>query len=180
MNSHSPISSYGGAESNEGTPDTTLTAFSPEEVRTSRIPPNQSDRLLSVATQHDPFVSTSARPLSATASTFQPLGFRAGPPSSSLGSAADRHDVQYMVQPAHQMSPGGTNITQFGTFTTDTSATRCMKVKAIYDYGMDPLPFVNATLQVRAFLPFSFFLLRSIETLLAYLLVQATSKVYQI
>ncbi|KAL0931587.1 meiosis protein mei2 [Colletotrichum truncatum] len=93
-NPSSPQSSTGAAESFKGTPDTKLTAFSPEEgsSRSSRLlkplgqdhidiaPPRLSINAFSSATvdaDKDPFItaisSTALQRLSPTASTFQPF-----------------------------------------------------------------------------------------------------------
>src|ERR1700712_3975022 len=85
---HSPPSSHGAVESAQGTPNTALTAFSPEDVK----PPKSADSRPSSAplsTNHqDPFVTAGPRSkadqkLSATASAFQPLIYSVGPSSAT-------------------------------------------------------------------------------------------------
>ncbi|KAE9568259.1 Meiosis protein mei2 [Colletotrichum fructicola] len=94
FNPSSPRSSVGGAESFKGTPDTRLTAFSPEEgsARSSRLlkslgqdsPDTTPSRFHSIAfggaisnADKDPFVTTTSnvalQKLSPTASAFQPF-----------------------------------------------------------------------------------------------------------
>ncbi|KAI8223945.1 hypothetical protein K4K53_006715 [Colletotrichum sp. SAR 10_77] len=94
FNPSSPRSSVGGAESFKGTPDTRLTAFSPEEgsARSSRLlkslgqdsPDTTPSRFHSIAfggaisnADKDPFIATTSnvalQKLSPTASAFQPL-----------------------------------------------------------------------------------------------------------
>ncbi|KAI8186821.1 Meiosis protein mei2 [Colletotrichum sp. SAR 10_70] len=94
FNPSSPRSSVGGAESFKGTPDTRLTAFSPEEgsARSSRLlkslgqdsPDTTPSRFHSIAfggaisnADKDPFITTTSnvalQKLSPTASAFQPL-----------------------------------------------------------------------------------------------------------
>ncbi|KAI3547220.1 RNA recognition domain-containing protein 2 [Colletotrichum abscissum] len=94
FNPSSPHSSVGAADSFKGTPDTRLTAFSPEESATrssrllksivqaspettpSRFPSSAFGNVLSSA-EKDPFITTSSntchQKLSPTASTFQPF-----------------------------------------------------------------------------------------------------------
>ncbi|KAF4782955.1 RNA recognition domain-containing protein 2 [Colletotrichum scovillei] len=94
FNPSSPHSSVGAADSFKGTPDTRLTAFSPEESATrssrllksiaqaspettpSRFPSSAFGSVLSSA-EKDPFITTSSntshQKLSPTASTFQPF-----------------------------------------------------------------------------------------------------------
>ncbi|KAH0426888.1 hypothetical protein CcaCcLH18_10064 [Colletotrichum camelliae] len=94
FNQSSPRSSVGGAESFKGTPDTRLTAFSPEEgsARSSRLlkslgqdsPDTTPSRFHSIAfsggisiADKDPFITTTSnvalQKLSPTASAFQPF-----------------------------------------------------------------------------------------------------------
>ncbi|KAI8299723.1 hypothetical protein K4K61_010380 [Colletotrichum sp. SAR11_59] len=94
FNPSSPRSSVGGAESFKGTPDTRLTAFSPEEgsARSSRLlkslgqdsPDTTPSRFHSIAfgggisnADKDPFITTTSnvalQKLSPTASAFQPF-----------------------------------------------------------------------------------------------------------
>jgi hypothetical protein len=156
LSSQSPRSSSGRADSADGTPDTSLTAFSPEEVRTSRASITSSIGGVSLSTcQHDPFITTahqSARPLSATASTFHPV-FRSDQLSSHIPAvsgaiAAKPGNSSDTALTRLSMTNSGSkgNSTQEGSFSTDTGATRCFKVSAIYDVDVRPL--ADATLQV--------------------------------
>ena len=129
MPSASPRSSPGAGESIEGTPDTTLTAFSPEDVRRASTASSTSGVTLG-ASREDPFVTSQTRTtLSAKASSFTP---------ASTAVVKDIAPAYITVNPP--------SSTQFGTFTTDTGASRCLKVTSIYD--ADVLRLVNATLEV--------------------------------
>jgi hypothetical protein len=145
--SQSPHSSSGAADSGEGTPDTRLTSFSPEDARLVKPSNTKSTGTPLKASQQDPFVTTSSKPkgeqkLSATASAFQPFGLRVSSSSSAPvtthGSAPVPGTIQYLDGViAAQLSPSsGTQhpeLTQQGTFSTDTGATRCIKIANIYD-----------------------------------------------
>ncbi|KAG9246370.1 RNA recognition motif 2-domain-containing protein [Calycina marina] len=120
----SPHSSQGEAESIRDTPDTTLTAFSPEDIRRGPIVSSRGTIIASAGNRDDPFVTSSITgpktTLSAQASAFTP-GFTATVNSSQ--SNADN------VESSRQSTP---NNVQHGTFTTDTSASRCLKANSIY------------------------------------------------
>jgi hypothetical protein len=112
-----------------------LTAFSPEDARPSRIPGTSPSGGTSLgAVQHDPFITTaqqSTRTLSATATSFHPLAL--GGSSSSIAPS--------VITP-----PSIGNATQFGAFSTDTTASRCLKIFGIYD--VEVLALVNASIKV--------------------------------
>lgn len=137
ISSQSPHSSSGHADSAEGTPDTSLTAFSPEDARPPRAPGTSPSGGLSFdGVQHDPFVTTttaqqSTRVLSATATAFRPLGLGSSPSS---------------ITPSIITPPSTSSTTQFGTFSTDTAASRCMKIFGIYD--VEVIALVNASIKV--------------------------------
>ncbi|RAL60197.1 hypothetical protein DID88_000818 [Monilinia fructigena] len=146
----SPVSN-GAFESIQGTPNTALTAISPEDGRVPKSTTTES-RPSSVAqnsaNQHDPFVTSSttsraSAQLSATASAFQPLqlyGPAGGTPAAgnliANGSGVATlipGTVQYLDNVVASQSPArDTEITSYGKFSTDTSATRCIRVTDIY------------------------------------------------
>jgi hypothetical protein len=156
----SPYSSTGHVESAGGTPDTRLTAFSPEDNRLTK----HASIYKSAGTplkegQHDPFVTTSAQPkaeqkLSATASSFRPLVVRDAPPIGTAGingSSAIPGTAQYLNQIIAESTPPPRapepiEALKFGTFTTDTGASRSIKISGIY--GKLVMPAVQASLEV--------------------------------
>ncbi|TAQ90445.1 hypothetical protein B7494_g1292 [Chlorociboria aeruginascens] len=169
MHGQSPHSSSNdAAESTQGTPDTRFTAFSPEDARAFKLTASASTATPLRASQHDPFVTTTSKSkaeqkLSATASSFQPFSFKVSSASSvptvAYGSASLTPllsnpvpgTVQYLdsVVAAHTSpAPAAkhTGATQHGIFTTDTGATRCIKVASIYQD--DVLPLVNLSLDI--------------------------------
>ncbi|KAG0648563.1 Meiosis mei2 [Hyphodiscus hymeniophilus] len=154
---HSPHSSSGVAGSSEGTPDTRFTAFSPEDTRP--IKPSTQNGTPQRANQQDPFISTSAEPkaeqkLSATASDFKPYSSNLGhtqnldyvsayntySATAALPQAAENLRILIGQMPGRgntgQAGPAkaAAQVTtnQFGTFSTDTSATRCFQITSIY------------------------------------------------
>lgn len=129
----SPVSN-GAFESIQGTPNTAITAISPEDARVPK-PPGSESRTSSVsqsaaANQHDPFVtacttSRASAQLSATASTFQPLhlyGTAAGAPvvgsliaNGSGPATLIPGTIQYLDNVVASQSPvRETEITSFG------------------------------------------------------------------
>jgi hypothetical protein len=145
----SPYSSQGGASA-EGTPDTGLTAFSPEDSKNIISYPIAKSAATPLKSVHDPFVSTSTKPkaeqkLSATAASFRPFGLNYGSLSStkSMTLTASRLSgpipgtAQHLQQiiAAEENSPrrrAQTEITKSGTFTTDTRAGRHIKISSIF------------------------------------------------
>jgi hypothetical protein len=92
----------------------------------------------------DPFVNDESKPkgeakLSATASDFKPFALRAAPKVSS--PSAEDKALKYL-----QKEIEASRVAHFGTFTTDTGATRCIKVSSVY--GEDTLKLVTASLEV--------------------------------
>ena len=153
---YSPYSSAGNDDSAGGTPDTRLTAFSPDDPRVPRAGlTGMSPRTLLKEGHHDPFVTASSSKtpgLSATASAFRPVSkggsaTAAGVPSTSSPLPGT---AQYLSQViAESASPRNREVSEgvkFGTFTTDTGATRCIKVSGIYDKMV--MPAVQATFDV--------------------------------
>ncbi|KAI9646936.1 hypothetical protein NHQ30_004936 [Ciborinia camelliae] len=147
----SPISN-GAFESIQGTPNTALTAISPEDARAPK-PSTTETRTASItqsaaANQHDPFVTTSttsraSAQLSATASAFQPLqlygpavGAQVAGNVVANGSGSVTlipGTIQYLDNVVASQSPvRDSEITNYGKFSTDTGATRCIKVTDIY------------------------------------------------
>jgi hypothetical protein len=145
----SPYSSQGGA-SIEGTPDTKFTSFSPEELKGSNSYAAAKTATTPLKSVHDPFFSTSTKAkveqkLSATATSFQPFGLKYASPSSakSMPSQASRSSApipgtaQHLQQiiEAEENSPRRRTqieITQSGTFTTNTRAGRHIKISSIF------------------------------------------------
>ncbi len=152
----SPHSSSGRDESAGGTPDTKFTAFSPDDPRAPKPSSVKSAGTPLETSHNDPFVSDATKPkveqkLSATASAFQPFGLRVSSvipsPVVAYGSAPLLNTAQYLNNIIAEASPRRAEITQFGTFTTDTGATRNIKVSGIYG-GEEVLPALKATLDV--------------------------------
>jgi hypothetical protein len=154
MYSGSPHSSSGSNDSFDATPESKLTAFSPEDRKTTAksFGPDTGGVLLT-AGHHDPFVTPNAKnkevKLSATASTFQPFGIIPGPtiPTTTSStrvrsSPTTPSEFEYLQNAA--LNAG--DVGEFGTFTTDTGASRCMKVTSIY--GANALKLVEESLDV--------------------------------
>jgi hypothetical protein len=149
----SPHSSFDSNDGFDTTPESKLTAFSPEDrcVTGNSFGAKAGGAPLT-AGYHDPFVTTNAKnkevKLSATASTFQPFGINAG--SSASASSATRvrsssttpGTLEYLQK--ETLNAG--DVDRFGTFTTDTGASRCMKVTSLY--GANAQKLVEASLAV--------------------------------
>ncbi|KAL2068332.1 hypothetical protein VTL71DRAFT_16430 [Oculimacula yallundae] len=132
-------------ESVQNTPYTTLTAFSPEDVRVSQSSSSRSG-MATPATQSDPFVtsakSKAEQRLSATASTFQPFGMRGSSMSTASSSSGPvPGTAQYLdaVIEKATSSPKGDSEMSFGVFTTNTMMTRNIKVSSIMKDDVMPL-----------------------------------------
>ncbi|CZT46411.1 related to mei2 protein [Rhynchosporium secalis] len=132
-------------ESVQNTPYTTLTAFSPEDVRLQQSSTSRSG-MGPPTTQSDPFVtsdkSKAEQKLSATASTFQPFGMRGSSMvPTSLSSSPVPGTTQYLdaVIEKATSSPKGDPEMGFGTFTTNTMMTRNIKVSSIMKNEVMPL-----------------------------------------
>ncbi|ESZ99458.1 hypothetical protein SBOR_0220 [Sclerotinia borealis F-4128] len=158
----SPLSN-GAFESIQGTPNTALTAISPEDGRALKATvESRPSSVQSAANQHDPFVTagTAGRgsaQLSATASTFQPLHLyrpAVGTPvtgnliANGSGSVTlIPGTIQYLDNVVASQSPvRDSEITNYGKFSTDTGATRCIKVTDIYQKG-DVLSYVRKSFE---------------------------------
>lgn len=168
MVNQSPHSSSGAVESTQGTPDTRLTAFSPEDVR----PPKGIKFGLASAsfeaTPQDPFVSSGSRnkidqKLSATASAFQPFSSKAskdGPSYSTpvvaygslIGRGTEKTSASQLVPLDDAQSSEASN---YGTFTSDTGASRCIRMKSIYNDHVLPLAVLSLEVRLRSLLFFS-------------------------
>lgn len=157
---YSPYSSTGNGESAGGTPGTGLTAFSPDDPRIPRtVNVGRSPGELLKEGQHDPFVTSSNSKaglgLSATASSFRPVGrvvTLSGPvianiPTPLPGTAQHLNHLIANSAPPHAREV--VEGVKYGTFTTDTGATRCIKVYSIYDKIV--MPAVQASLDVSQF-----------------------------
>ena len=176
---HSPHSSSGAAGSSEGTPDTRFTAFSPEDAHPVKSTgqnstpqrATQHDPFISTSTRNK-----AEQKLSATASDFKPYSQNVGSnkPSNyaarycgtysatdALPKAAEnlRNLIDQMPtygcqgSNAHQSrstkAASQSGIMQIGTFSTDTSATRCLQVTSVYKNHASVHQTVLASLEVR-------------------------------
>lgn len=137
----SPRSSTSSNRSYDATPESKLTAFSPED----RVPNPKSTAAKVASTplkagHHDPFVTGKPK-LSATALAFEPFGIPSGQHAASSSAGRGR---------SLSMSPAPTDYSQkqkqapaesdqYGTFTTSTGASRCMKVRSIYGANVEEL-----------------------------------------
>jgi hypothetical protein len=157
----SPASSSGAVDSFGGTPHTSLTAFSPEDVRAMKSAPVNLGDEPTRSSQQDPFVSSGTQiggRLSARASAFQPsfevtAATPAAPstimqPSKKMHAPKPSDNVENL---GGAQSPNGAldtvNCAHFGAFTTDSNTSRVLKVT-----GKDAvaifLPLVEATKKV--------------------------------
>ncbi|OWP05060.1 RNA recognition domain-containing protein [Marssonina coronariae] len=144
----SPLSSSRD-ESVQGTPQTNLTMFSPEDVRLYEYnaPANRSAERPQQASQNDPFVSSSStqskadQKLSATASTFQPWGLRVpGSKSTSGPIPGSKEFLTDQIEKATSPSrSSGSETTQFGQFTSNSRVSRCIKISSVYKKDIMPL-----------------------------------------
>jgi hypothetical protein len=155
MFGQSPHSSSGLGGSSEGTPDTRFTMFSPDDARPSKAANEQAGGTPLRNSQQDPFVSTATKikveqKLSATATAFKPFGLNVAsttvPSFGMSATAALPGKVQQLNDLLNQMNPsrgsklGNATIhgvqqgpfSQEGIFSTDTGATRCLKITSIY------------------------------------------------
>ena len=149
-------------DSVQNTPYTTLTAFSPEDVRTSQIFAGRSN-MPPPGAHNDPFVTSAKaakadQKLSATASAFKPFGMR----TSSIGSTPSGSSIsgpipgttQYfdaVIEKENSPSRGLSDTDMsFGVFTTSTMMSRNIKVSSIMKN--DVMPLIEATWKVSRFL----------------------------
>lgn len=158
--SQSPHSSSGHAESTGGTPDTSLTAFSPEEVKTSRASIASSLGGVSLggaslgACQNDPFITNAqqtAHLLSATATTFHPVfrkdAFLTYDTTTGASTAVKSGKTSgAAVLASVPKSSSGSTTTQEGIFSTDTGATRGFRTFGSDD--LDVSSMVDTTIKV--------------------------------
>lgn len=148
-NSHSPQSSCGGVESIQGTPNTNLTAVTPDDPRGKGKGKcvEQTGAAFNAAVNHDPFVSGSGsssggtiftskeQKLSATALAFHPATKSSATSSTTIKAAAGplpgtlEHVQQAIAQHAAEAaSTTCIQATSYGTFSTDAGIGRCFKV----------------------------------------------------
>jgi hypothetical protein len=148
-------SHHSSADSNEdlqASPETRLSAFSIDRnVAANSFASNVGGAPLA-ANHNDPFVTTNEKhkevKLSATASAFQPFGIHTGANNSNTrvrSSSTTPGTLEYLQK--ETLNAG--EVDRFGTFTTDTGATRCMKVTSLY--GMNAQKLVEASLAVSIF-----------------------------
>lgn len=137
----SPRSSTSSNRSYDATPESKLTAFSPED----RVPNPKSAAAKVGSTplkagHHDPFVTGKPK-LSATAMAFQPFGIPSGQHAASSSAVRGRSSS---MSPAptdysQKQKPTAAEADQYGTFTTNTGASRCMKIRSIYGAHVEKL-----------------------------------------
>jgi len=157
----SPNSSHDGLQSMDATPDTKLTAFSPDDVRSIKIPSASRSADTSTESCHnDPFVSAGSKPkaeqkLSATASTFQPFGLKnvglAPISSTPVPGTADHLHAIIAADADVVRDPITSEVLGAGKFTTDTLASRSIKVESIFKNDISKL--VESSLEVNAPFP---------------------------
>lgn len=163
----SPASSCGVGgvvDSAGGTPYTSLTAFSPEDVKAMKSPGANLGSKTTGSSPQDPFVSSGAHSggrLSAKASAFQP-SFETRPPAAPAPSKAIEssrkmqgpNTSDHSEKLGSAQSPGGgldtANPAQFGAFTTDSNISRVIKVTG-KNVVATFLPFVEAAKKVSLF-----------------------------
>lgn len=153
----SPYSIYGGGQSMEGTPETKLTSFSPEDLNHNSYF-NTNSTTNSMDNVHDPFFGTSSKPksegkLSATASAFEPFGlgvtFGSISSTKSLNLMAPKSagplpgTAQYLEsiiaaeensprRRAERADPPAPPVTKSGFFTTEAVCSRHVKITSIF------------------------------------------------
>jgi hypothetical protein len=160
----SPASSSGVGgivDSAGGTPYSSLTAFSPEDIGAMKSPSANLGSIPTGSSPHDPFVSSGTQSvgrLSAKASAFQP-SFEIRPPVTPAASKAIQSSRKMQGSNTPDLSekfssaesPGGglekANPTQFGTFTTDSNISRVIKVTG-KNVVATFLPFIEAAKRV--------------------------------
>ncbi|CAG8971934.1 hypothetical protein HYALB_00003269 [Hymenoscyphus albidus] len=145
----SPRSSASSNRSYEATPESKLTAFSPEDrVTLSKLKSTTSKASSTPlkAGHHDPFVTAKPK-LSATAMAFQPFAVPSGQPAASSsaarGSSSSMSPIHADYSQKQNLNVGEND--HYGTFTTNTGASRCMKISSIY--GADVENLVAASLK---------------------------------
>ena len=155
MYSGSPQSSSDSNEAFDGTPESKLTAFSPEDRAVAAKPFGVTIGGASLAAgPHDPFITPDTKgrdvKLSATASTFQPFAINAGPSPTYSSSTRVRSSSETpgTLEFLQKETLDAAEPDRFGTFTTDTGATRCMKVTSLY--GANAQQLVESSLVVRS------------------------------
>lgn len=145
----SPFSAQGDDDSFDGTPNTRLTAFSPEDTKDGNtykgnFAANRDNMI------NDPFVTDVKakldQKLSPTASSFQPLGLGfhlpgsgktassiAGPSNAPVPGTAQH--LQYIIateeNSPRRRAPQGA-MSKYGQFTTETKAGRHIKVESLF------------------------------------------------
>lgn len=136
----SPASSSDVVDSIRGTPYTSLTALSPEDVRVMKSGAVNIGGSLA-GSNHDPFVSSNTQTggkLSAKASTFKPsLEMRAAAanasvfaiePSQEMHTPISSHYGELTGSKSPQGAPHEASPTHVGVFTSDSNISRVLKV----------------------------------------------------
>lgn len=151
--SYSPYSSAGNLDSINGTPSTYITSFSNDDAQMR--PDTDSGPALSKDEHNDPFVVVPKRSkdrLSATALPFNPaVNFS---PVLSVQSTFETPEssptsvYDFIIGDAFPRV-SEVDVSEFGTFTTATGASRSIKVNKIYTASAkDVAPAIMTTLEV--------------------------------
>ncbi|RFU35802.1 hypothetical protein B7463_g517, partial [Scytalidium lignicola] len=147
----SPSSVFGAGESLEGTPDTRLTAFSPEDTKNSKQEGHPNTGSSQKTESNDPFVSTDPvrendQKLSPDASIFLPfylkIGSAATPQPTTGGGLGATFSIDHVNH--HLRDPATTSTSKlstvsqneqstFGNFSAGIGATRCLKITGKYN-----------------------------------------------
>lgn len=164
-------------ESVQGTPQTNLTMFTPEDGRGFKVSSNRpAERMAPQQTMnHDPFGPPSAskskvpdQKLSATASAFLPkqpyrVAMSSAPMTTSSGNTGlvpgtVEHLNNVINQAGGSGSPSRSSSvdleTTFGTFTTSTRLSRCIKISDLYK-NADVMPLVDSSLKASPLISFA-------------------------
>jgi hypothetical protein len=153
---NSPGSSLAG--SLEGTPDTRLTAFSPEDGRVPKNVGTATATPQKPGNQHDPFVSATKpkleQKLSATASSFKPYTLRTN--ISGIEAQVTHHEpipgsaahLANIIATATASEPIEPEITSSGVFTTSTMKTRNLRIWSSTQLNRDVMPVIETSLKV--------------------------------
>lgn len=159
----SPRSPFGHEESTEGTPETKLTAFSPEEAKDSKSQLHLQTSTCQTTDQNDPFICDSIAPESHKLSDGTSIFFPHHPNACSKtnynglmansGAALSILSMDRLLQDATLCNSSQTCIdsetmlSQHGNISTGNGISRCLKV--ISSLNQESLTIVRDTLKVR-------------------------------
>jgi hypothetical protein len=147
---------YGSPQSSSegslgGTPDTRITAFSPEDVRYGRQPLHRTTVTPTSSTSNDPFVSasTTQKPkLSALASEFEPSKPRVLVPVPDARPLPGTAEHLNNIISAAENESAVHELGSYGTFTTSTVKTRILKITSLRGVSLDVMSTVDSALHV--------------------------------